>query len=434
MLTTIQNRICASYRYTDPQQKPTWKGKRFRFLIAPPARLDLWEEYVQTRHAELIAYASGESEDPHCRKSHALYLKNRSAMDAGAIVANPHRFNPSKLPDGTQTEDSALQFYYNEVARIGPEAVATELDNDPPEEAGPVESGITARRIQRQLSGYDRKIVPPGCIKITRGVDCRKVALHWVVRAWRPDGSGFTIDYGVHEVQGTTYNSDEGLDVALKRSILDYLERSTIESAYCELAERGELKPRVIDRTLIDAGWRTDAVYAACREAGLGVMPVMGCGRSAGCVRANFSQELRATKDKKPGDGWFLSRRPGLWLVLADSDRWKAWEHDRWMTAPGRPGCMMLFGQNSDRPERLSEDEKAHHSFARHICNEVEVEEPHKGTIRRRWKTKSDNVHYLDASYYSDVAANMEGIRVVVAAPKPAAAATKPRKKRVSYL
>src|SRR5688500_3732050 len=51
MLTTIQNRTCISFKFTDPTQKPTWKGKRFRFLIAPPERSDLWDEYVQLRQA-----------------------------------------------------------------------------------------------------------------------------------------------------------------------------------------------------------------------------------------------------------------------------------------------------------------------------------------------------------------------------------------------
>src|SRR5690606_2005087 len=110
------------------------------------------------------------------------------------------RFDASQLPDGSQLEVSSLQRYYNEVARIGPEAVATEYDNDPPEETGPVESGITPHRIQRQLSGYPRLVVPASCTVITQGIDVRKVALHWVIRAWMPDGTGFTIGYGVHEI------------------------------------------------------------------------------------------------------------------------------------------------------------------------------------------------------------------------------------------
>ena len=37
----------------------------------------------------------------------------------------------------------------------------------------------------------------------------------------------------------------------------------------------------------------------------------------------------------------------------------------------------------------------------------------HKGMLRRRWKTRSKENHWLDASYYSDVAANMRGVRVL---------------------
>ena len=75
---------------------------------------------------------------------------------------------------------------------------------------------------------------------------------------------------------------------------------------------------------------------------------------------------------------------------------------------------MTVFGDINPKPERLSDDEKSHHSYARHICNEVETEEPFKGTLRRRWKAKSENTHWLDASYYADVAANMNGIRILL--------------------
>jgi hypothetical protein len=402
MLTTLQNRICVSYKYTDPAQKPSWKGKRFRFLIKPPDRSDLWEEFVHLKRQDW------QQETDH---AHEFYLTNRRKMDAGAKVANPNRFN-------SDIEASALEFYYSEVARIGPEAVATELDNDPPEEAGPVESGITPHRIQRQLNGFERRVIPPGCSKLTCGIDVRKVALHWNVRAWRDDGTGYTIDYGVHEVLGTTYGSDEGLDVAIKRSILAFLDE--LRGHNYHDADGGEI--RSIDRTLIDAGWRTEAVYSACLEAGLGVQPVMGFGKSNGCTQANFTDIQRRTPDKKPGDGWFLSKKGRIWLVCADADRWKAWEHDRWMTAVGKPGCMTLFGTGGEPGGRLSDDEKAHHAYARHICNEVEVEEPVKGRIKRYWKAKSDNTHWLDASYYSDVAANMEGIKLLHGASRVAAA------------
>jgi hypothetical protein len=77
----------------------------------------------------------------------------------------------------------------------------------------------------------------------------------------------------------------------------------------------------------------------------------------------------------------------------------------------------MIFGYDSDNPERLSEDQKALHSYARHICNEMEREEPYKGGIRRVFRKKSDNNHWLDASYYSDVAANMRGVKLGIESP-----------------
>lgn len=432
MLTTLQKLDCVSARFTDPKCKPSWKGRRFRFLVSPPERIDLWEEYVALRQSNMQQVDDeGNFTDPKARGAHAFYLSKREQMDAGAKVANEHRFNGMLLEDGSQLEVSAIQRYFNEVARIGQAAVSAEYDNSPVAESGPIESGITPHRIQRQLSGFDRRLIPAGCIKLTRGIDCRKVALHWVVRAWRADGTPFTIDYGIHEVKGTKYGSDEGLDVSLKRAILEFLDES---KDYGYHLDDGEVMP--IHRTLIDAGWRTDAVYAACIEAGLGVQPVMGFGKSNGCTQANFSPIQKQTDDRIPGDGYFLSARQGLWLVCADTDRWKAWEHDRWMTSPGKIGCMTLFGTSSDS-DRLSDDEKSHHSYAHHICNEVEIEEPYKGGMRRRWKTKSENQHYLDASYYANVAARMEGIlltaKVSSAVPPNRPPAIKDRQ-RVAYL
>ncbi len=421
MLTTIQNRTCISYKFTDPAQKPTWKGKRFRFLITRPERSDLWEEYVQLRQAH--------PEDEFGRIAHAFYLEHREAMDSAAEVANLNRFDGQTLPDGTQLEVSALQRYFNEVARIGPEAVAGEYDNDPPEEAGPVESGITPSRIQRQLSGYDRKIVPPGCTVLDRGVDVRKTALHWVVRAWQSNGTCYVIDYGVHEVLGTKYGSDEGFDLAIKRGILQFLDDAKQTEYVC--AEGGEIK--AVDITLIDARWQKPAVVAACEEAGLGVYPVMGFGSSGGCVKASFHPAQKSTERVKVGDGWKMVRTGRTWLVEADTDRWKRFEHDRCMTAPGKPGCAYLFGTPGDPGGRLNHDEKSHHSYAHHICNEIEIEEPYKGSVRRRWKERSENTHWLDASYYTNVGANIKGIKPLKPKPAGPVPTAKPRRK-VAYL
>lgn len=431
MLTTLQNRICVSYKYTDSNQKPTWRGKRFRFLIEPPERIDLWDEYVQIRVGEYQSYSAGTSFDAHCRSSHAFYIERREDMDAGAAVANEHRFDPTILPDGSQVELSALQHYYNLVARIGPEAVATEYDNDPPEESTAVESGITASKIQLRLSGYGRRIVPPHCTLVSQGMDLQKAGGHWVVKAWRPDATHYVIDYGFHESHGTTYGSDEGIELAIRSVILERMEQIAADPYVdCDGA------PVPIVQTLVDSGWQSPAVYAACLEIGLGIYPSKGHGKSSGCASANFYDVFRRTRDRKPGDGWFMTRQSrNQWLVNCDADRWKAFEHSRWLTAENKPGAALIFGDMTAEErkylgKRMPRQAKEHHSFAHHLTAEIEVEELIRGVLKRRWKTKAGRVqnHYLDASYLADVAAAMHGIRLL--ADRTPLAKAGPRPKR----
>ena len=420
ILTTLQSRTAVSYKLTDPAKKPTFKGRRYRYLIRPPTNVGMWEEYVTMRLEDLQRLDEhGQNADPQARRAHQFYLDNRAAMDDGAIVANVNRYDATVEPDGSQREASALEAYYNLIAKLGPEVVATEYDNDPPEESVFVAAGLSPTRIQRQLSGYERRIVPPDCTVLTAGVDVRKTALHWVVKAWTPDASGYVIDYGVHEVTGTTYGRDEGVDQAIRKAILSFREEL---STYGFARPDGEIVP--VDLMLVDAGWKTDAVYAACYEIGAGVMPVMGFGRSSGCTQVSFIEQQRRTIDKKPGDGWFLSRRGKLWLVCADADRWKGYLHDRWLTSPENPGSMQGFGTGGGPGSRLTVDEKAHFSYARHICNESEEEVPSKAGLKRIWRAKSENTHWLDASYYACVAASIRDIRLRHAAPSKATANT----------
>lgn len=408
MLTTLQSRTSVSYKFTS-KEKPTWKGKRFRYLLKKPDREDLWAEYVHRRQQDFIAVMMGESDDEFCRRSHQYYLDNRKAMDAGAEVANPNRFDGSTLADGSQVEVSALQHYYNEVARIGPEAVATEYDNDPPELDESLSNVLTAHQVQSQVSGYGRGVVPPGCTVITQGIDCRKVALHWVVRAWRSDCTSFVIDYGVEDVTGTTIGSDEGVEAALIRAVKSRFDR--IDEEPYRTVDGDEVP---LNLTLIDAGWKTSVIYQACGMLGAKVKPAMGFGRSQGAVQMRFEGPARTTKDRKPGDGWFLKRQAGgQWLVCSDADRWKTFEHDRWQTATDKPGAAFAWGVDDVEGGRLSVDQRGHQVFADQITAESEIEEIDKGKLKRRWKAHRANNHFLDAAYMTSVAANMLGVRLL---------------------
>jgi hypothetical protein len=399
MLTTTRNRICVSYRFTDPTIKPSWNGKRFGFVRKFPERVDLWEEYISLRGAGQTAG------DTFARNAHAFYLANLVEMDRAAELANPQSFDRKIVPDGSQLQVSALQRYYDWLADNGPESTASELQNDPAEESGPQDiSTITAHRVQRQVSGYPRKIVPPGCLKLTQGIDCKKSGLHWVVRAWGADGTGYTIDYGFHETHGTIVGSDVGLDTALIRALH---ERREVIAEDPYTFEDGQVVDIAV--TLVDSGWRDQAIYRFCAEAGAAFKPSKGFGQSAGCAQAGFHAPNRATLDKKMGDRWFLNRQPcGTWLVCMDADFWKAWEHDRWVSDPAAPGALFMWGMPSTS-DRLSQDQKQHFSYSKHIVAEMEGEDIIRGRLVRHWKSKSDTNHYLDASYMADVGGSMVG-------------------------
>lgn len=413
MLTTLQNRSCVSFKFTDPTQKPSWQGKRFRFLLKKPDRMDLWERYVEQRKTD---QAAG---DRHGRTAHAFYLENRAEMEAGAEVANPNRYDGRTLLDGTQIEVSALQRYFNEVAKLGQDAVSCEYDNDPPEECGPVESSLTARRIQRQRSGYDIREIPPGCECVTRGVDVKKNALHWVVRAWRHDepgwATGYTIEHGITDVHSQYAETESAVDEAIYRALCT-LRDTPLERPY-QFADGQQLP---VLATVIDAGWYGQTIKRFCADAGAGWYPSFGYGKSAGCIRPNFFEPVESSPHKLLYWNCFLTPGPGYWTVHMNSDPLKQWEEDRWMQDPETAGALLLYGPlaAADMHDRMTEADKEHISFSHHIINEKEIEEPYKGGLRRRWRAKGAN-HWKDAGYRCNVAAIVANMRLYGMPAKP---------------
>lgn len=412
MLCTLINRTCIAATYTDRAKKPSWRGQRHRLVEKFSEREDIGDQYIQLRQNRT-------ADDADARVAYEFYLAHQAEIEASVVVTNPYRYDKRILSDGRQAEVSAYQAALNLIADRGLEHFNTEYQNDPPLEEGPVESGITAHRVQSQVNGYARCIIPPECKILTQGIDCQKRGLYWVVRAWRADGTGFTIDYNFTPTFGTTYGSDVGVDKAIQRALLMHMEAMKSREF---MTIDGELRP--IDLTLVDAGYETNAVYQACIDIRLGIMPAMGYGKSGGVAGPNFSPGRERRPNFIPGDNWNCQEVnklewPGLWRVDMDADRWKSWEHDRWMTVPSLPGAMTLFGSAGENHDRLSKDQQEHMTYARHITAEVVVEEFAKTGHRiSRWLNKHSRPnHYLDASYMANVAASIKGIRLLKQAP-----------------
>jgi hypothetical protein len=109
----------------------------------------------------------------------------------------------------------------------------------------------------------------------------------------------------------------------------------------------------------------------------------------------------------------------GVWLVHSDTDRWKSFEHARWMTTEGKPGACYIYGELLDAErgdtKRLPKAGREHFNFAKHVTAEQETDELIRGILRRVWKVKAGQSRneYLDASYLADEAAGMLNVRII---------------------
>ncbi len=404
MLTTLQRPECVSAWFTDPKRKPSFKGKRFRFLLKKPDRMDLWEEYVQLWR---IGMQSG---DPFARQAYQYYVDNRVEMEAGAIVANPNRFNPQKLPDGSQDELTALQHYFNKVAKLGQEAVSTEYDNDPVDET--VNANLlTADEIVRKQHGYDRGVVPSDATHMTSFIDVQGKLLYWATVAWRDDFTGYVVDYGAWPGQRRTYFtladavpviSDKcrgGLEAQLF-SAIGFLTDDILNRQW-PLDGGGAMQ---VSKCLIDANWgdSTDVVYQFCRQSHHTgrLMPTHGKGIKA----SSQPMMMWANQDgERKGLNWRIRRaakRGQSTYGIYDTNFWKSFLHARFVVRMGDKGSVSLFRS----------DETVHRMLADHMHAEFPQLVEAAGRQVNEWEKRpgQDN-HLFDCLVGCAVGASMSG-------------------------
>jgi hypothetical protein len=391
ILGTLIGPNCIAAKFTDPKQKPSWRGRRFKMLRQMPEREDLWAEYIRLRQ---------DGFDPNGGTSKTaandFYLKNRKLMDAGAEVSNPRRFNSKADPP----EYSTLQFCHNWIADRGMSSFLTELQNDPPAEEGPQSSGITPGLISKRLSGYPMNCVPRGHVALTAFLDVgERKGCHFMVVAWFAGGRGVIVEYGVQDVN----NLDTLGNVAITNALMAWREER-LRNPY--MSEDG--KPVPLDMVLVDAGdgQLESTVFNFVKSAGLPYRASKGFGSTGG--RSPFRAVPKRTPDRKPGHHYFESRQgAGVWLVGLDVDHWKGWVHERFQTEHRdeannlRAGSLTIFG----------DDERRHHTLSRHICAEVREQAMVRGKgMIWKWVVKNRNNDWFDCAAGAAAAGCMCGV------------------------
>ena len=314
--------------------------KRFKYLLEKPDRFDLWMEYVKLRQRGKI------DGDKYGRRAHAFYMANRQAMDAGHKVSNEGRFKPQKLDDGTQLQVSALQNYFDEWADKGEMFCRCELDNETITNEDVIESKLELGHVMNSESDRPRGFTEQSTTMIVRGVDVRKIELHFSTMASDAIKLHRVIDYDVrsHGTSETTVEQAETL----------------IYEGLCRLAaewkqqghEDDEGGLHFSDLTLIDKGWMgswsedgekktwaSQPVERFCIEKGIRhFLPAKG--------QPSYRQP-EPSREVIIGDNWHINRGKGRERtcseVIWNAEHWHALVEGLFMTAEDDPHGFQLF-------------------------------------------------------------------------------------------
>jgi len=383
-------------RLLDRDKHPEWQGERTKMVYAFPASEKLWSRYAEMRNDSLRNDGDG-------AEATEFYRRNREAMDAGATVAWPERFNEDEL--------SAIQHAMNLKLR-DEAAFFAEYQNEPVvEQVG--EEMLTADKIAGKLNGYERGIIPVAAGHLTMFIDVQQKALFWTVVAWEELFTGYVVDYGTWPEQKRPYFTLSDLRMTIARAvpgaglegqIFAALERLTAEKLSMAWRREDGAEMR-IERCLIDANWgqSTDVIYQFCRQSPFAAVLLPSHGKYVGASSIPFS-EYKKKRGDRVGLHWRIPNTIGRRQVrhaLIDTNYWKSFVHARLAVAMGDPGCLSLFGR----------DEDAHRLLADHLTAEYRVRTlAHERTVDE-WKlraTRPDN-HWLDCLVGCAVGASIQG-------------------------
>jgi len=384
-------------RLLDRDKHPQWQGERTKMVYAFPSDEALWAKYAEVR-------ADGLRSDRGIKAATAFYKRNRKAMDAGAEIAWPERYN--------HDEASAIQHAMN--LRLQDEAAFfAEYQNEPLPEVEADDDLLTADQIAAKTNGMGRCVVPIACTRATAFIDVQGKLLYWLVAGWEDDFTGYVLDYGAWPDQKQAYftlrDAKRTLSTATPRAGQEGAIYAGLEALTADLLgkawRRDDGTDFRIERCLIDANWgaSTDIVYQFCRQSGFGGIVMPSHGRYVGASSIPFS-DYKRKRGERVGLNWrvpVVTGKRAIRHALYDTNYWKSFVHARLAVPMGDPGCLSFFGR----------DAKAHRLVAEHLTSEYRVKTEGRGRTVDEWKIRVAGIdnHWLDCLVGSAVAASMQG-------------------------
>jgi energy-coupling factor transporter ATP-binding protein EcfA2 len=381
----------------DRDKHPEWNGERTKMVYAFPTDEKLWARYAEIRAESLRTHGD-------LRDATAFYLEHRAAMDEGAQIAWPERFNHDEI--------SAIQHAMN--LKLQDEAAFhAEYQNEPLPETAADEDLLTTDQIAAKTNGLNRGDVPLGANHLSMFIDVQQNVLFYAIAAWEDDFTGCVIDYGAYPDQQRAYftlrDARRTLGSVAKAAGMEGALYAGLEAVtgkfLSRLWRRDDGAEMRIERCLIDANWgaSTDVVYQFCRQSAHAGIVMPSHGRFVGASSVPFSEYKRKTGDRV-GLNWRIPNVQGKRAIrhlVFDTNYWKSFLHARLAVAMGDRGCLSLFGR----------DPELHRLLAEHLTAEYRVQTTGRGRTVDEWKLRPERTdnHWLDCLVGCAVAGSMSG-------------------------
>ena len=330
----------------DRTKHPLWRGERTQMLESFPADTAAWEEYFE------VYLHCAQLEPPDFKAANSLYRKDRRRLDAGATASWPQR----KLPGEVSAIQSAMHLYVRDRR-----AFMSEYQNDPEDQksySALLDLNAEAVAGKNRLTRLDRCAVPSDATKLTAFIDVHKELLYYSVCAWNERFGGSVIDYGTWPEQSRKHFSLANASATLTDRFPSLPDDAIVFAALKELFTHvlgreyrrdGDSTPMRIEKCLVDSGWKPDPVFQAARQSAFAASILPSKGYAITASARPMAEWIKRPNEEK-GTNWRVGPGTGGGrgrAALFDPNYWKTFTAERLLTPPAAPGCLQIFGVDS---------------------------------------------------------------------------------------
>lgn len=402
---------------TAVSKTPAFTTVRYKMVESMPENLDLWEKYQAIRQA----YSSDDIGDRERAFNEALefYVSRRERMDAGAVVTWEYAYSTAK------GEISTIQAAMNFIADFGQESFDSECQNDPQEEAGPMDL-LSVEEIMAKTNGVPANIVPLGHNTVVCHIDVHEEILDYEVWSFDERFGGAKVLGGTWPDQRRNMFNHKSPPIPLS-SIYDGVTiEARLDLAIDDLFERllgrewmrEDDVPLHIAKALIDAnGVHADTIKKTCRASRYAstIVPSFGMGITAKKLPISRLPNNKGRRDIGPEWAPKKAEKGEIPCVIFDTNYWKTRFHKQLAMPKGEHGSLMMH-----------EGEEVHQRSAEAYRSEKPVEVTANNRTVKEWQLKpNEHNHPFDNAVGCMVAASMCGVTSTKRKPR-----TKPKRRK----